>query len=70
MDTVELGGEFEGPVLTLIILIIGIRIAARNSEHACPQTVSYYMGDRRRVPIIKADSGQLVYQVAVPVGID
>jgi hypothetical protein len=67
MDSVGLGGEFEGPALTLITRIIGIWIAAGNGKHACPQAVRRYMGVERWV-MIKADSGQLVYLAELPVG--
>jgi hypothetical protein len=67
MDSVKLGGEFEGPALTLIIRIIGIWMAAGNGKHPCPQAVRHYMGDERW-DMIKADSGQLVYQADLPVG--
>jgi hypothetical protein len=67
MDSVGSGGEFEGPAPTLIIRIICIWIAGGNGKHSCPQAVSHYMGDERWV-MVKADSGQLVYQAELPVG--
>jgi hypothetical protein len=56
MEPVRLGGRLEGAVCTPIIQIIYNRISRGLWQEECRETVSHFMGDVRRLPLVKPTS--------------
>ena len=60
-------GKFEGGVLTQIIQIISIRVAASDGEHPGAQNICHRMCDQVGVAMVGDDRGQCVDQAKLPV---
>ena len=61
-------GQFEGRIVTQIVKVIRVRIAAGNGEDACPQDVIHAMGDPATIAMIGDQRSQVVHQAEPPVG--
>jgi hypothetical protein len=61
-------GQLEGRVLAQSVKIVGIRVAAGDSEHARAQNVGHRMGDQVGVAMVGNEGGKGVDQAKALVG--